>query len=244
MSLKKIYKYKMSLVAPYIFAVIFMFLVSFSSLLFKIFLKIKSFTGLCSGIVCSVLTIITAGFHSALVLFVFMRPLRIKEDKNNNSTSYSIDINQYINYTNVGLFILWVFSVVLMSIVFFFILTFTKRVSKPEDDYNSVFMFVSGYILIPFLTFYIIWMTWVTAVNQILELSSGDGTKALEVARSLIHTLVDFAGFIIILLFTGTIIMCMLHHRKVNPIIIKINVFSFLLLQYLSLYFYIQKFST
>ena len=75
-----------------------------------------------------------------------------------------------------------------MSIVFFFILTFTKRVSKPEDDYNSVFMFVSGYILIPFLTFYIIWMTWVTAVNQILELSSGDGTKSLEVARSLIYT--------------------------------------------------------
>ena len=90
----------MSLIAPFIFAVIFMILVTFSSFIFKIILKIKSFTGFSSGVCCSILTSITAIFHIALVIFVIMRPFRIKE-ASNYTTSYSIDINQYFNYTKL-----------------------------------------------------------------------------------------------------------------------------------------------
>ena len=221
----------MTLIAPFIFAVIFMILVTFSSFIFKIILKIKSFTGFSSGVCCSILTSITASFHIALVIFVIMRPFRIKEAS--NSTSYSININQYFNYTKLGLFILWVFSVALMAIVFVFIFVYTQRVSKPEDDYNSIFMFVSGYIFFPALNFYIAWMVLVDTVNQFMDLYIGNGTKEAETARALeeggsfIYTLVDFVGLLVILLFTGTIIMCMLHHRRVNPIIMKINIFCF-----------------
>ena len=115
-----------------------------------------------------------------------------------------------------------------MAIVLVFIFVYTQRVSKPEDDYNSVFMFVSGYIFFPALNFYIAWMVLVDTVNQFIDLTKeAETARALEEGGSFIYTLVDFVGLLVILLFTGTIIMCMLHHRRVNPIIMKINIFCF-----------------
>ena len=160
----------MYLLAPFIFAVLFMILVAFSSLIFKLIFKIKSFTGFCSGVCCSFLTNIIASIYTSIILFLIMNNLKSGAENaaNDNYTpsTNTSDINKYFNYTKFGLFLLWLFFVILMAIVFLFIFFFTKRVSKPEDDYNSVFMFISGYILLPFIFFYLIWMIIIAVVND------------------------------------------------------------------------------
>ena len=163
----------MYLLAPFIFAVLFMILVAFSSLIFKLIFKIKSFTGFCSGVCCSFLTNIIASIYTSIILFLIMNNLKSGAENaaNDNYTpsTNTSDINKYFNYTKFGLFLLWLFFVILMAIVFLFIFFFTKRVSKPENDYNSVFMFISGYILLPFIFFYFIWMIITGAFNSAIE---------------------------------------------------------------------------
>ena len=159
----------MYLLAPFIFAVLFMILVAFSSLIFKLIFKIKSFTGFCSGVCCSFLTNIVASIYTSIILFLIMNNLKPEAAANNNYSTNTADINKYFNYTKFGLFLLWLFFVILMAIAFLFIFFFTKRVSKPEDDYNSVFMFISGYILLPFIFFYLIWMIITGEFNTAIE---------------------------------------------------------------------------
>ena len=223
----------MYLLAPFIFAVLFMILVAFSSCIFKIIFKIKSFTGFCSGVCCSFLTSIIASIYMSIIMFLIMKNLKPEAENaaNNNYTpsTNTVDINKYFNYTKFGLFLLWLFFVILMAIVFFFIFFFTKRVSKPEDDYNSVFMFISGYILLPFIFFYLIWMIMTGVINAAIEeVIQTYGTEEKAAAQilgnigSFFFTLIDFVGLLIIFLLSGVIIMCMLHHRKVNSFIIFI----------------------
>ena len=223
----------MYLLAPFIFAVLFMILVAFSSCIFKIIFKIKSFTGFCSGVCCSFLTSIIASIYMSIIMFLIMKNLKPEAENaaNNNYTpsTNTVDINKYFNYTKFGLFLLWLFFVILMAIAFFFIFFFTKRVSKPEDDYNSVFMFISGYILLPFIFFYLIWMIICAVVNDTIaklsdyfESEEAAATFYLENIGSFFFTLIDFVGLQIIFLLSGAIIMCMLHHRKVNSFIIFI----------------------
>ena len=172
----------MYLLAPFIFAVLFMILVAFSSCIFKIIFKIKSFTGFCSGVCCSFLTSIIASIYMSIIMFLIMKNLKPEAENaaNNNYTpsTNTVDINKYFNYTKFGLFLLWLFFVILMAITFFFIFIFTKRVSKPEDDYNSVFMFISGYILLPFIFFYLFYMIIISAANvSITKLSDSFGSE-------------------------------------------------------------------
>lgn len=231
----------MYLLAPFIFAVVFMLLVAFSSCIFKLIFKIKSFTGFCSGICCSILTYVVAGIYMSVVMFAIMTNLKdtAQDIANNTSTTTTTaDINKIFNYTKGGLFLLWLFFTVLQGIIFLFIFFFTKRVSKPEDDYNSVFMFISGYILLPFLFFYLIWMIVTgfmnAAIDELIKRYGSDAqaeeravTEAIGTFGGFFFTLVDFVGLFVILLYAGTIIMCMLHHRKVNPLIIFICIGCF-----------------
>jgi len=161
-----------------------------------------------------------------------------KMANNTSTTTTSADPNKLLNYTKGGLFLLWLFFTVLQGITFLFIFFFTKRVSKPEDDYNSVFMFISGYILLPFLFFYLIWMIVTgfmnAAIDELIKRYGSDAqaeeravTEAIGTFGGFFFTLVDFVGLFAILLFAGTIIMCMLHHRKVNPLIIFICIGCF-----------------
>ena len=174
----------MYLLAPFIFAVLFMILIAFSSCIFKLIFKIKSFTGFCSGVCCSFLTCIIANIYLGVVMVLIMKHLKpeANNEGNNNYTpstsTNTADINRYLNYTIFGLFLLWLFFVILMAITFFFIFIFTKRVSKPEDDYNSVFMFISGYILLPFIFFYLFYMIIISAANvSITKLSDSFGSE-------------------------------------------------------------------
>lgn len=228
----------MYLLAPFIFAVLFMILVAFSSCIFKIIFKIKSFVGFGSGICCSILTDVIASIYMVVVLLAIMTNLVDDAQKmanNTSTTTTSTNPNTLLNYTKGGIFLLWLFFTVLMGIVFIFIFFFTKRVSKPEDDYNSVFMFISGYILLPFLSFYLGWMIFTAGLNSAIDSYTTNNhleeeeavKKALGTYGSFFFTLIDFVGLLLILLFAGTIIMCMLHHRKVNSFIIFICIGCF-----------------
>ena len=229
----------MYLLAPFIFAVLFMILVAFSSCIFKIIFKIKSFVGFGSGICCSILTDVIASIYMVVVLLAIMTNLVDDAQKMaNNTSTTTTNPNTLLNYTKGGIFLLWLFFTVLMGIVFIFIFFFTKRISKPEDDYNSVFMFISGYILLPFLFFYLIWMIVTGFINagidELIKRYGSDEqgveravTEAIGTLGSFFFTLVDFVGLFAILLFAGTIIMCMLHHRKVNSLIIFICIGCF-----------------
>lgn len=227
----------MYLLAPFIFAVLFMILVAFSSCIFKIIFKIKSFVGFGSGICCSILTDVIASIYTVVVLVAIMSNLVDDAQKmanNASATAASADPNKLLNYTKGGLFLLWLFLTVLMGIVFIFIFFFTKRISKPEDDYNSVFMFISGYILLPFLGFYLTWMIVTAGINSAIEQHVSTygseeeaAAQAVGTLGTFFFTLIDFVGLLVILLFAGTIIMCMLHHRKVNSLIIFICIGCF-----------------
>ena len=189
----------MYLLAPFIFAVLFMILVAFSSCIFKIIFKIKSFVGFGSGICCSILTDVVASIYMSVVMFAIMTNLKdTAQDIANNTSAATAtaNINKIFNYTKGGLFLLWLFFTVLQGITFLFIFFFTKRVSKPEDDYNSVFMFISGYILLPFLFFYLIWMIVTGFINAgIDELIKRYGSDEQGVERAVTEAIGTLGSF-------------------------------------------------
>ena len=109
------------------------------------------------------------------------------------------------------LFLLFVIIVAVYLVVFFLLLCFTKSVSEPQDSYNSIFMFISGYSIIFILLYFMI-------LFPLLVLEINDKFEGNEFIASF-YVIWEFIIFFYFLKLAGVSIMFMLHHRKVNGII-------------------------
>ena len=243
------------LLTPTIFAIFFMAFLIILPFILKIMLKIKSCFGYCRGVCCSLLTSLIIGIYISLVQLSILAKILDKSNKEEPSSETTDDIAMYFIGYAIGILLLIVLFIgILMAILFLLIFCFTKRISTPEIETKTAFMFFSGYILPKGLFFYLIIIASVQSMNYAIEQLIEKGTpeaEAFERISPFTSGLIVYAEFwFLIYLFSyiGCIIMCMLHHRKVNSFIIWINVacfFSplfFLLLFFMTLKFFFLQY--
>ena len=198
--------------ATFIFGMIFMLILVFSSCIFKAIFKIQSFIGFFHGLCCAFTTAIVILIYVIIVglLFAFV----IKNNSSGNTGEESLG-----SFTIGSLLFICACCFILFVIIFVLIYIFTKKVSVKEIPYNTIFMFGSGYILFKAIFSYLIYMA---IINYPSNHTEKDG-----IFESFFYTLIEIVWFFWLLSLIGTSIMCMLHHRKVNSFIIWINIGCF-----------------
>lgn len=226
----------MFFVAPFIFGIILAALLIFSSCIIKVFVKIEGFAGFCSGVCCSIIVAVMTGIYLTVILLLFATKLT-EAARSATPSSTSVDVSEAVGLAKGTAFILWLFVAGLYVIQFAFIYVFTKRISKPESQYDSVLMFNSGFVFLSSIFFFLGWFATVAAINSqfdkiITETMTEEQIEAqvlnyFGIFGSAILTVVEFIFFFYMLSFSGTIIMCMIHHRKLNSFIIWINIACF-----------------
>lgn len=226
----------MFFVAPFIFGIILAALLIFSSCIIKVFVKIEGFAGFCSGVCCSIIVAVMTGIYLTVILLLFATKLT-EAARSATPSSTSVDVSEAMGLAKGTAFILWLFVAGLYVIQFAFIYVFTKRISKPESQYDSVLMFNSGFVLLPSIFFFLIWLSYVGILGAAIDESINDSmteeqkesmiANKLGMVGSAFFTLAEFIFFFYMLSFTGTIIMCMIHHRKLNSFIIWVNIACF-----------------
>lgn len=226
----------MFFVAPFIFGIILAAALIFSSCLIKVFVKMEGFAGFCSGVCCSILIGIMTSIYGTVIMLIFGSDLTSAASSATSSPT-SVNPSEVVGLAKGTAFILWLLIAGLYVIQFVFIFLFTKRISKPESQFDSVLMFNSGFVLLPSIFFFLIWLIYVAIMNaaidklindQMTEKEREDAiTRQLGMLGSAIFTIVEFIFFFYMLSFSGTIIMCMIHHRKLNSFIIWVNIACF-----------------
>jgi len=212
------------LVATFIIALIFILLPIVSPFLFKIIFKIPKFTGYCLGIICSVITSVTLIVLLVISLVILGVIITSSQNTNLNILIDTFnDINELQNLSFYILFIIWLIIALLFLAMFLILFFFIKKISKPEDESNTIFMFFSGYILIPAL----LWYVFCLILSLELETFKNISTDGVEVINTVFILYVEFGGLFLFILLAGTSIMIMLHHKEYNNLIIWLCVASY-----------------
>ena len=224
----------MFFVAPFIIGFLLAAILLFSSCLIKIFVKVGSFAGFCAGICCSVVISLIISIYMGVVLYLFWPN---PQDAASAARQQASTIRGIESFTRGALFAIWLFIAGLLVIVFAIIYLFTKRVSQPESEYNSVLMFASGFVFLPTIFFFLGWFAFLFSINKGMEIYENTQMTEEEEARAVASvlgtigsaflTLFEIVFFFIMLSFAGTIIMVTLHHRKLNSFVIWISLGCF-----------------
>jgi hypothetical protein len=174
-------------------------------IIFKSIFKTRKFMGYSMGVCCSVLTTVSifmifiVGIAFGIVLF------RGRADGNIGILELTIGALIYIS-----IFILFIYI-----IIFFFIFNYTKGISNPNQPYNCVFMFIAGYLLPPFVLIYLLFI-----LASIDSQDKYSYNMDNVISGSLVFN--EFFFLLYMIKLSGTIMLSMLHHRKVNKSILYI----------------------
>ena len=221
------------LILPFIIGIIFLVLVIGSPFIFKLIFKIKNFFGYRIGICCFIITSIILVI--LLVIYsIILGVLLSNNDTNIESFINSLnDINQLKDFPFIILFSLWIILVLIFLSIFLILYFYTKKISKEEDNHENIFMFFSGYILIPYTLYYL------CCILLSFELFELDFIIS-EINTSVLIILIEIGALFFILLIAGSSIMMMLHHKKFNNLIIWLCVIPY----FCPLIFYLIGFIT
>lgn len=186
-----------------VLGIIFIILLIVSPYIFKAIFKIETFLGLTTGLCCAFVTAFI--IIAAAIITLVIVSLNIADSATRGSEE---DI---LKSVEIGvLLIVFVILVVTLLAVFFVMLCYTKRMADPQNPYNSIFMFISGYMFC-FIAIYLILVISALAIDPV--------TDTGKTYTNGFFILWEFLLFFYILKLAGISIMLMLHHRKVNPII-------------------------
>jgi hypothetical protein len=208
------------LILPSIIGIIFLVLVIGSPFIFKLIFKIKNFLGYRIGICCFIITSIILVI--LLVIYsIVLGVLLSNNDTNIESFINSLnDLNQLKDFPFIILFSLWIILVLIFLSIFLILYFYTKKISKEEDNHENIFMFFSGYILIPYTLYY---LCCILLSFELFELNF----IISEINTSVLIILIEIGALFFILLIAGSSIMMMLHHKKFNNLIIWLCVIPY-----------------
>ena len=162
------------------------------------------------GLVSSALTFATIIgiiiIVSIIVYFIFGYSFNTYKSNNNLAIAFVIG----------GLIIIIFSNLLIYVAIFLFIFFYTKGISNPNQPYNTVFMFIAGYLLPPFALIYFFFI-----------LASVPGKEDYNYGEWRNFTygffiLCEFFILFFMMELAGIIMLCMLHHRKVNKSILYI----------------------
>jgi hypothetical protein len=176
----------MFFVAPFIIGFLLAAILLFSSCLIKIFVKVGSFAGFCAGICCSVVISLIISIYMGVVLYLFWPN---PQDAASAARQQASTIRGIESFTRGALFAIWLFIAGLLVIVFAIIYLFTKRVSQPESEYNSVLMFASGFVFLPTIFFFLGWFAFLFSINKGMEIYENTQMTEEEEARAVASVL-------------------------------------------------------
>ena len=218
---------------PFIIGIIFLLLVIGSPFIFKLIFKIQNFFGYCIGICCFIITSIIL----IILLIIFSIVLGVLLSNNGENMESFInslnDINKLKYFPFIILFSIWIVLALIFLAIFLILYFYTKKISKEEDNHENIFMFFSGYILIPYTLYY---FCCILLSFEIFELSF----IITEINASVLIILIEIGALFFILLIAGSSIMMMLHHKQFNKLIIWLCVIPY----FSPLIFYILGFIT
>jgi hypothetical protein len=186
-----------------VLGIIFIILLIVSPYIFKAIFKIETFLGLTTGLCCAFITALI--IILAAIITMVVRTLNIADSATNGSQE---DLLKSVGFG--VLLLVFVILVAVLFAVFFVMLCYTKRVADPQNPYNTIFMFISGYMF-GFIAIYLFIVIAALAVDT-------DNNTANTFTNGF-FILWEFLIFFYILKLAGLSILLMLHHRKVNPII-------------------------
>ena len=211
------------LVGVFFIALIFIILLAALPFIFKCIFKTQNYMGLSIGLCASALTVasITGVAIVGSVIIGLCLGFSIDNYKSNNSKGIALAIG--------ALLAIFVMIILIYIVIFLFIFFYTKGISNPNQPYNSVFMFIAGYFIPLFGLIYFGFI--LSSINYKDNYNYG---RFQEIPSGFL-ILSEFFFLLYMIQISGTIMLCMLHHRKVNQYILCIllgcyfiPVFSFL----------------
>ena len=192
-------------IGAFLISLIFIVLLIALPFIFKSIFKTRKFMGYNMGVCFSVLAAVTI-FMILIVGIAFWALLfRGRVDSDLGILAMKIGALIYI----------LIFILLIYTIIFLFIFYYTKGISNPNQPYNSVFMFIAGYLLPQFVLIYFFFFTASLGKEGTYISGIGKVTSGILILNELFFLLY-------MIHFAGTIMLSMLHHRKVNKSILYI----------------------
>ena len=193
------------LVVPFLLSLIFLVLLIALPFIFKSIFKTQNYMGYSIGLLSSAFTI-AALIVVSIIGYIFL----------NIVLGISFNLNSGI-VLSIGVIITaLVFISLIYLAIFLFIFFYTKGISNPNQPYNRVFMFIAGYLLPPFVLIYLIFI-----LASVPDQEDYNYRTRLYFPLE-IFILCEFFILFFMIQIAGTIMLSMLHHRKVNKNIFKI----------------------
>jgi len=140
-----------------------------------------------------------------------------------------IFINSFDDITNLEelsfltKFLAWGILAILYIVLFLVLYFGIKTISHFEDESNMIFMFISGYNLIPS----IFWYTFCILLSFEINIFSNITDDIFDIFTNYFTILMEFGALFFLLLIAGSSIMIMLHHKDYNSLIIWICIATF-----------------
>ena len=190
-------------------ALLFIALLIALPFIFKCIFKTQKYMGYSIGFCSSALTI--AAIIGIITIALFLFDLCF-----GNSFKLNISVG---NALEIGRLIFIFFSIlVIYFVIFIFIFYYTKGISNPNQPYNCVFMFIAGYLLPLFALIYLFFIF----ISFYIQNQRNSNDRSWRNVFSGIFILVEFFILFFMIQIAGTIMLSMLHHRKVNKSILYI----------------------
>ena len=178
----------------FIIALIIIILLASLPYIFKRIFKTRNFMGYDIGLCSSFFTLVAIFGVFVFGCFLFL----VFFNRASNTIIFFII---FIIFTNI--------------ILFLFIFNYTKGISNPNQPYNCVFMFIAGYLLPPFVLIYLLFI-----LASIDSQDKYSYNMDNVISGSLVFN--EFFFLLYMIKLSGTIMLSMLHHRKVNKSILYI----------------------
>ena len=174
--------------------------------IFKSKFKTRNYMGYSMGVCCSIIAAVIISLIFIIGIGFWHLFIREPDDHKKESNTFSLGVEIFVR----------IFVVLGNIAIFLIIFFYTKRISNPNQPYNCVFMFIAGYLHPIFILIYLyfIFISFMVRFAYIPGIVNEHASETL-IANEL------FCLFYMIQ-FAGTIILSMLHHRKVNKSILYI----------------------
>jgi hypothetical protein len=192
------------LIVEFLLSLIFLALLIALPFIFKSIFKTQNYMGYSIGLFASALTI-AALIGVVLIGYILLFLV----------VGISFSLNSGIVFSAGIIIVISVFILVIYVVIFLFIFFYTKGISNPNQPYNSVFMFIAGYLLPPFALIYLLLI-----LNSLADQGNyNNGAWRYSLGFFILG---EFFFLLNEMQIAGTIMLSMLHHRKVNKSILGI----------------------
>ena len=205
------------IIGPFILGLIFLFFSIVLPFFFKILFGIEKYSAYLLGLISS---FITSVFLIILIIIsIFSLSAAISKDSDGD---FEILINSLNDITVLEdlsfltLLLAWGLIAIIFLTIFLILFFSIKRISKEEEDSNVIFMYISGYIIIPSLFWYIFCILLSLEKNIFSKLTD----NIFDIFTSHFILLIELGGLFFIFLIIGSTIMIMLHYKEFNSFII------------------------